>query len=263
MKAKKNLTSSPYFEYQTFLKSKNEVGSIKNSNYYLDKYSFEKRGIDIIPCAVYIINYQTQENLFVSDGCKNILGHSPDEFIKNGFALQAKHFHPEDSTVMSNKIFKKFIAYCKSLPLEELKNSRFSINYRYLKEGNIYAKILQQYVVLETDKDRNPLLTMGICTDITTQKPDDKIIFSISQYNEKGELCLVSTESFFNTSEIISKKETEVLKYIIQGLNSTEIAEKLKISFYTVKAHRRSILEKTNCKNSPELISYALKNGIV
>jgi len=260
---KKKPELSAYLKYQSFLKNKNETHFIKNPNYYIDKYSLEKEIIDLLPCAIYIINYQTQENLFISEGCKNILGHSTDEFIKNGFAIQAAHFHPEDSIVMSDKIFNKFISYCKSLPEGEHNKSLFSINYRYKKNGNNYVKIFQQYVVLETDRDKNPLLTMGICTDITTQKPDDKIIFSISQYNKKGELNLVSSESFSNEIGIITKKETEVLKCIIQGLNSIEIAEKLKISFFTVKAHRRSLLEKTNCKNTPELINYALTKGLV
>lgn len=263
MKAKKKLQSSPYLEYQKFLKNKNEVPSIKDSNYYIDKYSFKKNLIDIIPCAIYIINYQTQENLFVSEGCKNICGHSSDEFIKNGFVLQAEHFHPEDSIVMSNKIFPKFLAYCKSMPIGDHKNFLFSINYRYMKKENMYVKILQQYLVLEADKEGNPLLTMGICTDITNHKQDDKINFSISHYNEKGELNLISSESFFYEGNVISKKETEVLKYILQGLNSSEIAEKLKTSFFTVKAHRRSILKKTNCKNTPELVNYALTKGLL
>lgn len=260
---KKKPELSPYLEYQTFLKNKNEIHPIKDSGYYLEKYSIKRGLADIIPCAIYIINYQTQEFLFVSEGCKDILGHNSKEFKSNGVALQEDNYHPEDSKVMSNEIFRKFVAYCKSLPIGEHKNARFSLNFRYLKGGKSYVKIFRQYVVLETDKEGNPLLSLCICTDITSQKSDDKIIFSISHFNEKRVLEEVSTETFFNATDFISKKETEVLKCILKGLTSAEIAEKLKISFFTVKAHRRNILEKTKCKNSPDLLNYALTKGII
>jgi DNA-binding NarL/FixJ family response regulator len=62
---------------------------------------------------------------------------------------------------------------------------------------------------------------------------------------------------------IISKRELEVLKLIVLGLKNREIAEKLFNSKRTIEAHRRNMLEKTGCKNTAELVKYAIKNGIV
>lgn len=61
----------------------------------------------------------------------------------------------------------------------------------------------------------------------------------------------------------LSARESEVLQHICQGLNNEEMAQKLFISAKTVKSHRANLLEKTNCKNTPRLIFYALKNKLV
>lgn len=61
----------------------------------------------------------------------------------------------------------------------------------------------------------------------------------------------------------ISKKEKIVLKYIVNGLNSREIAEKLQLSVRTVDNHRAHMMKKTGAKNSIELVKLALKENLV
>jgi DNA-binding NarL/FixJ family response regulator len=61
----------------------------------------------------------------------------------------------------------------------------------------------------------------------------------------------------------LSSREMEVLQQICQGLNNEEMAQKLFISTKTVKSHRANLLEKTNCKNTPRLIIFAVKNKLV
>ena len=47
------------------------------------------------------------------------------------------------------------------------------------------------------------------------------------------------------------------------GLNSQNIGNKLSISKHTVDTYRRAILEKSNCQNTPQLIKFALKRGLI
>ncbi len=61
----------------------------------------------------------------------------------------------------------------------------------------------------------------------------------------------------------LSVREKEVLQYICQGFTNLEIAEKLFLSARTVDNHRASIIEKTNSKNTAELVGFAIKNNIV
>jgi DNA-binding CsgD family transcriptional regulator len=54
----------------------------------------------------------------------------------------------------------------------------------------------------------------------------------------------------------LSIREIEVLGLIMQGLTNNEIADRLFISYETVKSHRKNILEKTGAKNTAALINH-------
>jgi DNA-binding CsgD family transcriptional regulator len=49
---------------------------------------------------------------------------------------------------------------------------------------------------------------------------------------------------------------TEILNLIVQGLTNAQIADRLFISFETVRSHRKNISVKTRCKNTASLINY-------
>ncbi|MFW5793045.1 MAG: response regulator transcription factor [Bacteroidota bacterium] len=61
----------------------------------------------------------------------------------------------------------------------------------------------------------------------------------------------------------LTKRELEVLQLFAEGYNNSEIAEKLFLSVRTIESHKNHILQKTNMKNSVELIKYAIKNKII
>lgn len=52
----------------------------------------------------------------------------------------------------------------------------------------------------------------------------------------------------------LSEREFEVANEICKGLNNNEIAEKLNLSYHTIKTHRKNIYTKLSVSNVPELI---------
>jgi len=58
-------------------------------------------------------------------------------------------------------------------------------------------------------------------------------------------------------------RELEILQYLCKGLTTNEIADKLFRSIKTVEANRSKLLQKTNSKNTINLILYAIKNKLV
>lgn len=54
----------------------------------------------------------------------------------------------------------------------------------------------------------------------------------------------------------LSSREIEVLELIMLGLTNNEIAERLFISYETVKSHRKNIMMKTGAKNTASLIHH-------
>lgn len=62
---------------------------------------------------------------------------------------------------------------------------------------------------------------------------------------------------------LISKRELEILKLVVDGYSNEEIAKRLNISLPTVKSHRSNLLSKTACNNSASLVMYAIKHNLV
>jgi two-component system invasion response regulator UvrY len=63
--------------------------------------------------------------------------------------------------------------------------------------------------------------------------------------------------------EVLSNREFEVLRLLVEGLGPTEIGERLHLSVKTVSTHKTRILEKLNVRSTAELVRYALENRLV
>lgn len=66
-----------------------------------------------------------------------------------------------------------------------------------------------------------------------------------------------------NDEDALSEREIEILVEVCRGLSNQEIADKLFISKRTVDKHRANILEKTGCRNTANLVVFAIKNHLV
>jgi DNA-binding NarL/FixJ family response regulator len=61
----------------------------------------------------------------------------------------------------------------------------------------------------------------------------------------------------------LTKRETEILRFIALGLTNKKIAEKLFLSIRTVNTHRTNLMQKLNIHDTAGLVRYAIQNGIV
>lgn len=64
-------------------------------------------------------------------------------------------------------------------------------------------------------------------------------------------------------NEHLSDRELDVLKLIVNGLSTQEIAEKLFISPRTVEGHRANLIAKTATRNVVDLVICAIRNHLV
>jgi len=64
-------------------------------------------------------------------------------------------------------------------------------------------------------------------------------------------------------SELLSERESEVLKLVTSGMSNKEIAEKLFLSQRTIKAHLTNIFNKLNVASRSEAIVKGLQWGLV
>jgi len=63
--------------------------------------------------------------------------------------------------------------------------------------------------------------------------------------------------------EVLSKRETEIVKMVATGMRNKEIAIKLSIGEGTVKTHLHTIYDKLGVHGRVELAMYALERGII
>ncbi len=61
----------------------------------------------------------------------------------------------------------------------------------------------------------------------------------------------------------LTQRETEILKWLVEGLSYKQIAEQVGISFHTIHTHLRNIYEKMHVSGKGEAISKAMRNKMV
>jgi DNA-binding NarL/FixJ family response regulator len=66
-----------------------------------------------------------------------------------------------------------------------------------------------------------------------------------------------------NQPDLLTARETEVLKLVAEGKSSKEIAAMLCLSIRTVDNHRSNIMRKLNITKNTDLVKYALSMGYI
>ncbi len=81
--------------------------------------------------------------------------------------------------------------------------------------------------------------------------------------NENLKKQLLSSLSGQDNKQIITRREKEILKLILEENTNQDIANKLFLSLRTVENHRNNLLQKLNVKNTAGLVKVALQEGLV
>lgn len=61
----------------------------------------------------------------------------------------------------------------------------------------------------------------------------------------------------------LSAREVEIIRLVASGLTTNAIALQLHLSPHTVYTHRKNIMRKVNVKSAPELVLYAVNEGLI
>ena len=85
----------------------------------------------------------------------------------------------------------------------------------------------------------------------------------VEGHNHKIDLMPTNDIHLTNPEQILTKREIEVLKLVLQEYSNNAIAEKLCISTGTVDTHRKNIILKLGVKNTVGLIKYCVQNNFV
>ena len=216
------------------------------------------------PICLYVLDYRTREYCYVGQNTRQVIGIPPEPFLDGGVPFCHQQMHEDDLKIFLGITFQKRLTHLVTVK-EERDKYWYTINYRLKDFQGKNVHVLQQTKMLEVDEQGYPLVVMGYITNITNIKHDNRIVDTISKWDEKKGLCCLNKDIYFpgNDDIRLSERETEILKWVLEGLSSKCIADKLYLSTHTVNTHRKNMLVKTNAKNTADLLRYAFERGII
>jgi DNA-binding NarL/FixJ family response regulator len=87
------------------------------------------------------------------------------------------------------------------------------------------------------------------------------IVRKIIEFITSHQPSELKTVTMLKKTDILTKREKEILMHVIKGYTNREIAISLYISENTVKNHLRNIMEKLQMNNRVQAATYALQEG--
>ncbi len=133
---------------------------------------------------------------------------------------------------------------------------------------SVFEENEKQFVKL---KEKHQTLCVGLiytfCPPDKLKKFDALIYFTDKdvriQNTIKSILKTQQSNSLSSSDTSLTKREKQVLKLLVDGNTTKQIADTLFISAHTVNAHRKNIMKKLDIKTVSGLTIYAVLNNIV
>lgn len=220
----------------------------------INRYMDAVKNID----GFYIIfNTQTATAEFISSEMPKVLGYLPEEFTLD---LVMNNIHPEDLSYYYH-YEASAVRFFSELPPELFFSYQFSYDYRIRTSKGSYKRLRQQIIPVYYFPDGGAR-TLGIFTDIDhlDLKGSPKLSFigmegAPSYYN-------VHLDKKFSPAEnLLSSDESEILAFIMKGMENKAISATLNQSVRMINERRRNILLKSGCKTESDLIIKAVREG--
>jgi DNA-binding CsgD family transcriptional regulator len=250
---------------QNPIKELQQIWSIvaKSHNSVAPNYSIDyiKKIVDFFSIGEYyylIFNLATSTIEYVQENVAKVLGCMPEEFTTE---YTIANIHPDDLPFFLN-IENTAMKFFSQFHPEKIMKYKIRYDFRLKHTNGNYVRILQQIYTIQTSIEGGALRVLNIHTDITHLKPTGRPILSFIGLEDEPSYIDVELQTIFKpTKEILTKREKEILRNLIDGHNSKTLSDKLFLSVETVNTHRRNILKKTNTKNTTEIITKAIREG--
>ena len=216
------------------------------------------------PFYFYVIDFFDMQLQHVSPSIREILGLDPQEVA---FQDILERMHPDDMDFVSRAEAKAFeLAYGQLAP-EKITRYKVSYCFRFKTADGSYRLFNHQAIVLSTDKDGRIGKALNIHTDISHLTEINN--YRLSMIGLLGEPSFLNINPMQDAIEaegsesVFSEREMEIIRLMSEGLTSRDIAGKLSIAANTVKNHRKNILQKAGCRNTGQLITKCITDGLL
>jgi DNA-binding CsgD family transcriptional regulator len=237
------VSEDDYIKFETNLKLLQRLSEVENSTFS-------------------VLDLKTGNYLLKSPRFTSLLGYSGHEDPESDdLALFHSIIHPDDLPFVLDTEYEAFFFY-KNLPVSEKKDYKLVYDFRVKSIKGVYMRIMHQFVILEQDRSGKSWLAL-IVTDILSEEATDYKPQRRMLNIRTGKLYFFHEDKKSTSGKLLTKRESEVMGLIAQGLDSNNISDRLFISVNTVNNHRQNILSKTRSGNTTQALLYAKKLGIV
>jgi DNA-binding CsgD family transcriptional regulator len=209
--------------------------------------------------SVAVFDLYQRKVVYLSSKFESVHGYDLNAIYKGGKLYDVSYMHPDDVLELSKAGY-YFYKVISNMPAEEIKEFKGLLEYRF-KSKNEYVRVIEQSLVLETDKRGNIWLALSIMDLAPINDLESPAKFRLMNH-KSGELYAFPPIEEIGLDNLTSR-EQEVLKLLSRGLISKQIADSLYISVHTVNTHRQRILEKLNAGNTAEAIKFARELGLL
>ncbi|HEX2921415.1 MAG TPA: LuxR C-terminal-related transcriptional regulator [Bacteroidales bacterium] len=217
---------------------------------------------DIENCTYTVFDLHKNIYLLKSSRFKRMLGYNdPNELGGDDFEVFHSMIHPVDLNFVLETENEAHEFY-RNLPASEKKEFKLIYDFRVKNKAGIYMRFIHQFVVLKQDIAGKSWLAL-IVTELLSERAADEKPQRRMINMKTRKLHLFTHDDGFNSGNLLTKREREILRLISQGLDSEEISSRLFISVNTVNNHRQKILSKTRTANTTQALLYARRIGIL
>jgi DNA-binding CsgD family transcriptional regulator len=172
-----------------------------------------------------------------------------------------ENIHPEDRTWVYEfeQLATRFLS---SLAIEKLMKYKIRYDFRIKNKNGDYVRLQHQGIVVEHDDNGGINRILSIQSDISHLKKEGAPVMAYigldgePSYLNADEKCRLN-----HNSKMLTGREKEILKLLIDGKLSKEISDILNISKHTVDTHRKNMIRRNNLSNTGELIGKAITHG--
>ena len=80
MKKRKKNKEDYFSKFTQYIQSKDEL-KLQEKEYYLEKYTIFQNVMEIMPCAMYLLDYRQQIHIFISDEIQDLIRERKQQYL--------------------------------------------------------------------------------------------------------------------------------------------------------------------------------------
>ncbi len=216
------------------------------------------------PFYYYFIDFSDFSLSHISSQAETLHGVPLNEFriLKDVVKLM----HPEDMQMAAEFEEAAYRFALEKIGPEKALKYKSSFNFRFKTADGSYKLFNHQALVLQADSDYKVVKSLNIHTQIDHITKENNKCFSLIGLMGEPSFLNIPLKKHIAISDrapSYSPREIEIIGLLSQGFTCPQIAKKIFLSVHTINTHRKKLLEKSESKNTAELVAKAISGGLV